>query len=408
MCADVDTGKPGGCPLCGMAFTRQVSLREHLIRKHNIPQIKSASTSGKQRGKLRKEAAETNVSKETGHNTDSGNDTGTTQTESKILVTRPANGAMASRTESPVIASSTRGEVALPSPALSESDSSTGPHTMHIIIDKIGEGALHTADLSSATLQANCSVFPSTASSTLVGTPDMSGLGQLIEQVASVSQPQSFAESSPGAHHQPACVQNQTRIFDNQTHTIQSQCHPVQGKLSHIGQDSSRVLQSQSVTLHDPHTVDNDSSMLEPLQDTASRLSQDGHTTRNVATDNLKPASTPGNKHSLYSQSQQLSSIKSPKSLDEEADFDFLFVLLTNHVKRKSFNYSKQVFKCFHCHYKTTWRRALVKHMKESHADNLAVHQCITVNKTEKLQDQQVSHAHDVWKRETFMKQGLV
>ena len=274
-CADVEMGKPGSCPLCSMAFSRQVSLREHLHRKHNIPGMKTSTKNGKRRGRPRKELAETQVG--------------------------DAEGAPV-KTESELVVGAASAEPAA-------SDGSVSQQTMHIIIDKIGAADLNARELSNAVLQADGSVTFSSSDS-VVQKSDAGDSGRLVEQAQPVRQPET------------------------------SQSQP----------DTSRKLRRDDVNANSPR---------------GSALGS-----RNTA---------PVENNEDLSSSQN------------DSDPDFLFVLLRTNMKGTSMNYIRQGFKCFHCEFRTSWRRALMKHMKRNHADNLAIHQCISVCKSEKLHNQQVS-----------------
>ena len=282
VCADVEMGKPGGCPLCGMAFSRQVSLREHLHRKHSILEMKPSTRNGKRRGRPRKEPGETQDSKAE-----------VPETESELVDAAPSS-----------------------EPAACED--STSQQTVHVIIDKINEGDLTAKEMTSAGLQVDGSVkFPSSATTVRTQESDSSDLGHLVGQAQPVREPHP-SEDQPEASQQ-------------------------------IG--SSDVSDSHDSPLGSQNT--------EPVKN---------------------------NRDTVSSPTERLNE----SALQNDPDTDFLFVLLRTNIKGTSLNYIRQGFKCFHCDFKSSWRRALIKHMRDKHADNLAIHQCIAVHKSEKLRDQQV------------------
>ncbi|XP_064599019.1 zinc finger protein 41-like [Liolophura sinensis] len=71
-------------------------------------------------------------------------------------------------------------------------------------------------------------------------------------------------------------------------------------------------------------------------------------------------------------------------------ELDFYFLLVTSMVRGSSFMYGKQSFKCLHCDYKTFWKQAFIKHMKDNHTDVLSQHEFIEMRSTEKNSDQKL------------------
>lgn len=283
VCADVEMGKPGGCPLCGMAFSRQVSLREHLHRKHNILEMKTSTRNGKRRGRPRKEPRETQVSK-----------------------------AEVPEAESELVG-------AAPSSELAACEDSTSQQTVHVVIDKIDEGDLTAKEMTNAGQQVDGSVkFPSSATTLRTQESDGSDLEHLVGQAQPVCEPHPSED-------QPEASQQLSRS------------------------DISDSLDSPLGSRNTAPTKNNGDAVSSPAERLNESASQD------------------------------------------DPDTDFLFVLLRTNIKGASLNYIRQGFKCFHCDFKSSWRRALIKHMRDKHADNLAIHRCIAVHKSEKLRDQQVS-----------------
>ncbi|KAK7115117.1 zinc finger protein 397-like isoform X2 [Littorina saxatilis] len=311
----IEMGKPGGCPLCGISFSRQVALREHLDRKHNIPRLKTDSKNGKRRGRPRKDP------------------------DAEICSSQ------VTKTESDTIGVSSSEQLT--------SESEAAQSTMHIIIDKIGDGELSVDDLSKAVLQADPSVaFPSSSATVMVETSDMGDLRHLVEHVNAVTQEDAL-QTQPTS--QPAQADTSTP----------------QHSLQQVSQDEAKHKQCS--------TSETDTTLIPESNRTS--ISLETETNQNLST-----------KESTTSLSKSDASLSKG---DPESEPDFLFVLLTSHVKRKSLSYSKQSFKCFHCDFKTSWRRSLVKHMGDNHDDHLAIHQCITVHNSKKLQDQQVLKMSD-------------
>ncbi|XP_076449716.1 uncharacterized protein LOC143286057 [Babylonia areolata] len=333
----VDMGKPAGCPLCGMAFSRQTSLREHLCRKHNIPELKCSSV--KRNLQQRKELSGKKISPEK-----------LSIPTSEVKEAAPCDS--------------------------SDPQSYLGQAMMHHIVEKISEGDFRqcgTSGLSDAVIHADCSVACSPNSATeVVGTCGDGDFGHLMEQVNHVS-PHTF---------QPHSLQNHADGLQNQSHSMQC----------------------QSITLKNSSQIpENHLHLLQPLQNYSETQPvteqevciEEGEVTEAVAT-RKDDISTSENQSSLPLQQQiQLSSATMESGSLEEPGLDFFFVLLTNHVKRKSVSYNKQSFRCFHCQYKTFWRRALVKHMRDTHSDNLDIHQCIAVCNSEKIHGQQVMKMSD-------------
>lgn len=81
---------------------------------------------------------------------------------------------------------------------------------------------------------------------------------------------------------------------------------------------------------------------------------------------------------------------KDPASAASNKELDFYFLLVTSMVRGSSFMYGKQSFKCLHCDYKTFWKQAFIKHMKDNHTDVLSQHEFIEMRSTEKNSDQKL------------------
>ncbi|KAL8593125.1 hypothetical protein ACOMHN_018051 [Nucella lapillus] len=353
----VDMGKPGGCPLCGMAFSRQVSLQEHLHRKHSIPELKN--NSGKRRGRPRNRHIENETS--------------------------------CDKRQGP--GDEVRGGSAHESPA---AQNGVGEHTVSVAMEKVGGGAL--SPLSPSTLHNPAIhdtplLYPPTSATVIVEPCRDGEFGHLLEPVGAVNgvavspvpmfQPDSLHPQADGLQNASDCVPasvalpDSSQTLDNSLdlllshhhHCAQTDCLARHGGVKEHGEDE------EDATFP---TVRAESCSASFSENPSSLSSQ-----------------TRGEHLPVKSKTSRSTKKSGSSSRQEEGENDFVFILVTSHVKRKSLSYSKQSFGCLHCRYKTFWRRALVRHMRETHADHLAVHQCIAVSNSQKMHGQQVMKMSD-------------
>lgn len=147
------------------------------------------------------------------------------------------------------------------------------------------------------------------------------------------------------------------------------------------GGDLGQIME-ETQPVHEPDTSED---QLDASQQLGTGDINDSHNSPVGSRDTSSPKN---NKDSVPSPTER---VMDESALQDDPDPDFLFVLVRTNIKGASLNYIRQGFKCFHCDFKTSWRRVLMKHMRDKHADSLAIHQCIVVHKSEKLHGQQVS-----------------
>jgi hypothetical protein len=379
MSADVEAGKPGACPLCGLAFSRQVTLKEHLHRKHTVTAVHSQNHNGGFRGRHKKAVSNKWQEIEKGGNGDETIGDGDKNLGDEIHHVHSAefsvhggSGVTCGKNRPSLAQSAGReeeGDGQGDGACVTETDVETGTlpqETMHIIINRIKEDVASVDSESLVLPSDQCSIFASPPPSLSPATLHTAvGLGGRI--------PSHHAPMLTGS---PLLQHNHFDTMINGEHLVAIP-NPPNFESSQFDKCSS-VVESDNLP-----STGGDGKMSEAVSVQSSQPSE--QQVSSETSENQNSSSLVSFSDSVKtSAGVAVGSVPSrPQTADE--DPNFLFLLLNTLGKGKALKHKRQSFRCFHCHYTTGLRRSLVKHMSNSHADHLSVHQCIGVVKEDSL-----------------------
>ncbi|KAK7497736.1 hypothetical protein BaRGS_00011131 [Batillaria attramentaria] len=342
----VDGSRSSSCLLCGLSFSRQISLREHLHRKHNIPGARpnagKETVNGKRRGRPPKKDQHLLPEKDDLHSTPSREiltEEASDGCENVHVTNRGSDGSNCGFPDSGenVNILMTAGNRDNAEVYQQGGDiSASAPETMHVVIEGIKDVITNT--------------FPQ-------------------------STVQAYSVSDTG--HQGASEIGESAVVDPASNVSQMGDHVTTSHLHEPGV-SRQFENSEGETVFDASTIESETgATLIPQNNGAIASTSDNDSSHNIsqAVVELEVNSDQSSMHITSG---------------DRSELDFLFILLSKSVKGNAFNYSKISFKCFHCEYHTTWRNCLVRHMREKHPNMLAIHQCISIQNPETADQQQV------------------